>query len=83
MSQLPILKLATHIVASVGVSKVVNDMISNNVNSPQTTADAVKIWTGSIVLGSMVAEQASKHVSTRFDELAAWYASRKADTAAA
>jgi hypothetical protein len=83
MSQLPILKLATHIVASVGVSKVVNDMISNNVNSPQTTADAVKLWTGSIVIGSMVAEQASKHVSTRFDELAAWYASRKADTAAA
>lgn len=80
-NMLPIAKLATHLIASVGVSKVVNDIILNNTRV-ETTADAVKVWTGSIVIGSMIAEQASKHVNNRFDAAAAWYAERKAETAA-
>lgn len=74
-------RLAIHLIASIGVSKVVNDVIVNNTNV-QTTADAVKVWTGSIVLGSIIAEQASKHVETRMNDAAAWYANRKTATAA-
>lgn len=80
-NQLKIARLAVQILASVGVSKVVNDVIVNNTNI-QTTADAVKVWSGSVVIGSMVAEQASKHVNERMDAAAAWISSRKAETAA-
>lgn len=80
-NKLSIARLAVQILASVGVSKVVNDVIVSNTNI-QTTADAVKVWSGSVVIGSMIAEQASKHVNTRMDAAADWIASRKADTAA-
>jgi hypothetical protein len=72
----PIAKLVTHVVASVGVSKVVNDIIRNN-TEVVNTADAVKVAAGSIVIGSMVAEAASKHVNNRMTAVAAWYTGRK------
>jgi len=76
----PIARLAVHVIASIGVSKVINDIITNNTNVV-TTADAVKVMTGSIVLGSMIAEQASNHVNNRVDAVIAWNESRKAATA--
>lgn len=76
----PITKLAVHLVSSVGVSKVVNDIIRNNTDV-LTTADAVKVAAGSLVIGSMIAEQASEHVTRRLDAVLTWYASRKNDTA--
>ena len=78
MSVLPIAKLATHVVASVGVSKVVGDVIKNN-TVVQTTADAVRVWTGSIVIGSLVAEAASKHVNERMDAVVNWYRNRNTE----
>lgn len=73
---LPIAKLAVNLISSVGVSKVVNDIIRNNTNVA-TTADAVKVAAGSLVLGSMIADHASKHVNDRVDSAVAWYQSRK------
>lgn len=78
-NQLTILKLATNLVASASVWKVVNDVIRHNV-SIQTTGDAVKVWTGSLIIGSMVADQASQHVNKNFDKAAEWLESRKAPT---
>jgi hypothetical protein len=75
-SQLNLLKLATNVVASASVWKVVNDVIRHNV-SVQTTADAVKVWTGSLIIGSMVADQASQHVNKNFDKAAEWLENRK------
>lgn len=72
----PIIRLVTQLFASAGVSKVVNDIITNNTNI-QTTPDAVKVWMGSIVIGSMIAEQASKHVNDRIDAVIAWKKSRE------
>lgn len=80
-NKLSIARFAVQILASVGVSKVVNDVIVSNTNI-QTTADAVKVWSGSVVIGSMIAEQASKHVNARMDSAVAWVASRQAETAA-
>lgn len=70
-------RLAVHLVGAAGVSKVVNDIISNN-TSIETTADAVKVWAGAIVIGSMVAEQAQKHVDTRMNQAQTWWEARKA-----
>lgn len=75
-SAIPIAKLAVHVVSSIGVSKVVNDIIKNNV-TVVTSTDAVKVAAGSIVIGSMVAEKASNHVNERMDAIAAWIAKRK------
>ena len=76
---LPFVKLAVHVVSSVGVSKIVNDVIQNNV-AVVTTADAVKVIAGSIVIGSMVAEKASNHVNDRMDAIAAWNENRRRPT---
>jgi hypothetical protein len=82
MTILPVAKVAAQVIASLGVSKIVNDVIRNNTNS-ETTADAVKVAAGSIVLGSLIAEHASNHVNTRIAALATWYNERKIDKAVA
>lgn len=81
-STLPVVKLAVQFVASIGVSKVVHDIIKMNTIS-ETTVDAVKVVTGSVVIGSMIAEHASKHVNSRVDSVIAWNESRKNETAPA
>lgn len=79
--KLPMVRLAMHLVASIGVSKIVNDIITNNTRV-ETATDAVRVWTGSIVIGSIIAEHASNHVNARLDQAIAWHESRKADTPA-
>ena len=75
---LPVAKLAIHLVASLGVTKVVNDIIKNN-TTVVTTVDAVKVATGSLVLGSMIVEHASDHVNRQWINVSDWYERRKAE----
>jgi hypothetical protein len=72
---LPAAKLAVNIVASVGVSKVVGDFVKNN-TTVITTADAVKVWAGRIVIGSLISTHASNHVNDHLDKAANWLSSR-------
>lgn len=72
----PIAKLAVHVAASVGVSKVVGDVIRNN-TTVVTTADAAKVWTGGFVIGMIVTEAARKTIDARIAEATEWYANRK------
>lgn len=81
MTGLPIAKLAVHTVASLGVSKVVWDVIARN-TTVVTNFDQVRVLAGTLVIGSMVTEHASKHVEDRINELVAWNESRKAETPA-
>jgi hypothetical protein len=73
----PFIRLAAQVFASVGVSKVVNDVIKNN-TSIITTTDAVRVWAGSLVIGSMIADNAAKHVNDRVTEVLEWNQNRKA-----
>lgn len=75
-SKLDIAKAVINCAAGAGVSKVVHDIIKNNTDT-ETTAEAVKVAAGSIVIGSMVADRASEHVSAKVDKIAAWYADLK------
>lgn len=75
----PFIRLITQLVASVGVSKVVNDVIRNNTDI-LTTTDAIKVWSGSIVIGSMIAEHASNHVDNRINAVLAWKRNRQTST---
>jgi hypothetical protein len=76
MSKLAIAKLAVQAVTSLGVSKVIMDIIKNNANV-ETAADSVRVAAGSLVLGSMIVEHASDHVSTQFDKVLAWHTERQ------
>lgn len=73
-----IAKLVINFAAGAGVSKVVNDIIKNN-TTVETTADAAKVWAGSVVIGSMAADAGSKHVNAKVDAVTDWWKSRKAD----
>jgi hypothetical protein len=74
------IRLGAQIVASVGVSKVVNDIITNN-TVVTTTMDAVRVWAGSLVIGSMVADAASQHVDKRISDAMEWYNKKQTETA--
>lgn len=73
---LPIARIVVNVIACLGVSKVVKDAVTINtvVKSP---ADAIRVWTGSLVIGSMVVAKASEYVNTNVDELIAWHENRK------
>ncbi len=73
-------RLAVHIMAGLGVSKVVNDIIRHN-TSVVTTADAVRVWAGSVVIGSMITQSAVNHVDQQMVRIAAWNEKRQAETA--
>jgi hypothetical protein len=71
MFSVPVVRLVAQVFASVGVSKVVNDVIRNN-TTIVTTADAVRVWAGSVVIGSMIADNAARHVDARVNEIVEW-----------
>ena len=74
--KLTIAKLIANTAVGIGASKIANDIIRNNTDI-ETTADAAKVWVGSVVIGSMVAEHAKEHASTKIDNAVAWWESRK------
>jgi LytS/YehU family sensor histidine kinase len=76
MDQRMLLKLGVNVVASTSVWKIVNDIVKNNV-VVITRTDHIKTTIGSFVLGSMIANQAQKHVNENFDQAAAWFDKRK------
>ena len=77
-SSLPLGRLAVQVISTIGVSKVVNDIIVNNTNV-QTTADAIKVWTGSLVIGAVVIETTTNFVDAKMTQFATWNEKRKAE----
>lgn len=76
MTKLAIAKFVINLAAGVGVSKVTNDIISNNV-TVNSTEDRIKVAIGSVVLGSMISDMASEHVSKSIDQMARLWKNRK------
>lgn len=74
--QISLFRVGVNIVSSVSVWKIVSDVIRHNV-AIESTADAVKVWTGSLIVGSMIADQASTHVNNQLDKGIAWLEHRK------
>jgi uncharacterized membrane protein YqgA involved in biofilm formation len=78
MISVPLAKTAVHLISGLGVSKVVYSVIRNNA-TVVTTLDRVQVTIGSLVIGSMVGQQASKHVDERINAAVAWYENRNTD----
>lgn len=67
---LPQAKLAAQIVAGLGVSKIVSDIVKNNV-LVLNTFHKVTVNAGSFVLGAMLMDQSAKHISETVDTVVA------------
>ena len=78
MSHFSIARLALQSLAGLGVSKVIFEVVKNN-TIITTAADKVLIKTGSLVIGSMLVDQAANHVGEQVDSAVAWYEERKAN----
>jgi hypothetical protein len=65
---LPVVKAVTQIAAGMGVSKIVTDIVANNV-ALATPFQAVTVRVGSFVLGSMLWEQSSNHIDRQVSNL--------------
>lgn len=64
-------RFAINALASLGVAKVVGDIIKNNTVA-LTTTQKILVNSGGLVLGSMIVDQASNHVNETIDNLIEW-----------
>lgn len=71
-------KAAIQLVTGMGVTKIVHDIIDNNVGAAESTFDSVRDWAGAAVISSIVAERAHSHIDTKIDKFAAWCEKTKA-----
>lgn len=78
MLPIPVIKLSAQIVCGLGVNKIITDIIRNHVTIV-TTADAIKVGMGSLVISSMVVEQSSKHIEHITEELTNLFAGKKTE----
>ena len=68
---LPAAKLATQVIAGMGVSKILGDIIKNNVVIA-TKTQAVTVKVGTFVLGSMLWDQTSNHIEKAANDVTAF-----------
>lgn len=78
MPKLHYIKLAAQFVIGASVSKVINDVITNNTD-PETTIDQIEITVGSAALGWMVSDMAKEWTDTKIDTVAEKIEEIKAD----
>ena len=68
---IPAIKLGLQVVSGLGVSKILGDVVKNNVVIT-TTTQKVLVGTGSFVLGSMLWEQSSNHIERAVKDAVTW-----------
>jgi hypothetical protein len=71
-------RLTIHVITTLGVTKIVNDIVKNNAVI-ETPGDQIKVFAGSLVIGTYVADVTIDYVEERMNEIAAWWESRKAE----
>lgn len=78
MGSLPLARLGVHIISTLGVTKVVGDIIAKNTVTA-STVDLVRVKVGELVLSSMICHHTKKYVDGQIDSALAWYANRNTD----
>lgn len=76
MNAFGIAKVTINLVSGLGVVKIVDNVIKNNV-AIVTTWDAIRVNAGVLALGTVVLDHTAQHINNRMDELNAWQAKRK------
>jgi hypothetical protein len=72
MTKIELAKNAVKIVVGAGTATIVKAIISNNVQ-PDDLTTKVTTTVGSLVLGSMVADLATRYTDAKIDSLTTWY----------
>lgn len=75
---LPVAKVGVQVVSSFGVTKILADIIKNNVTIV-TTAQKVTVTAGSMVLASLLVEQSSNHIERVATEVSSWFTKKETD----
>lgn len=71
-----LVKAGVQIVAALGVTRVVTEVIRNN-TTVVTTMDKILVNTGGFVLGTIIVDHASDRVNYAFDKFVDWSEQRK------
>jgi hypothetical protein len=79
MPSVAFFKLAANVVAGLGVTKVVGDIVRNN-TTVVTNGQKWMVTAGTLVLESMIVDHAVDHVNTTIDRVVAWNENRKEET---
>ena len=69
LNTVTLVRAGVNLLASAGTSKVVNDVITNNVNVV-TTTDAIRVWAGKVVIGMIAIDIVSAKVNEKWDAAA-------------
>lgn len=70
MTKTEIAKKVIHIIVTVGVGKIVGDVIKSNTN-PESVTDKVTYTAGSYALGGLVAAETVKYADNKINEITA------------
>lgn len=62
-----ITKIIASAIVGVGTTKLVSQIINNNIDSPEKLADKVEIAVASAVVGTMAVEQTKSWTNTKID----------------
>lgn len=79
MTKLELLKAVVSSIVGIGTTKIVKDIISNNVEI-DTPVNQVTVVAGSVVIGAMAADATKEYTDAKIDEIAALFKSMR-DTA--
>lgn len=74
--KLAIVQIAAELIAAIGVSKVISQIIENNTES-DSAMDRLKVKVGSFVIGFMVVDFATTYVSRCVKGFASWWTEAK------
>lgn len=64
-----LVRAGVSLLASAGTSKIVGDVIQNNVNVV-TTTDAIRVWAGKVVISMIAIDLVSTRVNAKMDAVA-------------
>lgn len=78
LNALPMARLAVSLVGGLGVSKIVTDIIKNNV-AIVTPLQRITVPVGTFVLGSMAMEQSANHIERMTNDLLNWTKTHKVE----
>lgn len=67
MSKLDMIKLGSRLIVGISTSFTVKSVIANNLQDPESTAEACKMAIGTVMVGALVAEAARGYIDEIVD----------------
>jgi hypothetical protein len=72
MTKIDFLKKAVSFIVGAGTTKIVHDVIANNVNI-DNTAQKISVGSASLVIGAIASDVTSSYTDAKIDEAVIWW----------